>query len=156
MLRAVLGVIIGYVAMFILVAVSFTIAYMIMGTEGAFREGSFEVTRSWIVLSIIVGIVAALLGGVVCAVIARRGSKAPMVLALLVLILGLLMAIPAMMPAGEEQPATREGDLSNFEAMQQARQPVWIALLNPVIGAAGILLGAALTGRSKLETGAGD
>jgi hypothetical protein len=32
-----------------------------------------------------------------------------------------------------------------MEAMQEAIQPVWMALLNPVIGAVGVLLG----GRKK-------
>ena len=154
MLRAILGVIIGYIAMFILIAVCFTIAYLIMGTEGAFREGSFEPSMSWNVLTIIVGIVAAIIGGIVCAVIARRGSKAPMILAIIVLILGLLMAIPVMMEPGEDQPAAREGELSNFEAMSEARQPVWIALLNPLTGAVGVTIGARLPGRSKEGTSA--
>jgi hypothetical protein len=31
--------------------------------------------------------------------------------------------------------------MSMFEAMQQAQTPVWVMLLNPVIGAIGVLVG---------------
>jgi hypothetical protein len=39
--------------------------------------------------------------------------------------------------------------------MNSARQPVWVALLNPILGAAGVLLGAKLasprTGGNRVE-----
>lgn len=37
--------------------------------------------------------------------------------------------------------------MSNLEAMTNARQPVFVAVANPVIGAAGVLLGARLVRR---------
>ncbi len=35
-------------------------------------------------------------------------------------------------------------DVSNLEAMQNAVQPLWVAILNPVLGVVGVLLGAGL------------
>jgi hypothetical protein len=65
-----------------------------------------------------------------------------MVLAAVVFGLGLLMAVPVALVS--EAPKERDGDLGNFEAMQHARQPVWVALLNPVVGAGGVFLGSRL------------
>lgn len=147
MLRSVLGVVLGYLVMFIAVFVTFSIAYLAMGVDRAFRPGSYDVSAAWAVTSLVLGFVAAAVGGLVCAVIAGR-STPPKVLAGVVLALGLLMAIPLLVAEQPERPA-RTGDVSNLEAMQHARQPVWFALVNPAVGAAGVLLGAALPGKRR-------
>jgi hypothetical protein len=67
-----------------------------------------------------------------------------MVLAGLVLVLGLLMAVPVLLAPKEDPPPIREGGMSNLEAMTQARQPGWVALINPVIGVFGVLAGAGM------------
>ena len=62
------------------------------------------------------------------------------VFAVIVLALGLLFSIVTKM---KEQPDTaRSGDVPNLQAMQMAQTPTWLCLLNPVLGAAGVLLGA--------------
>lgn len=66
-----------------------------------------------------------------------RGSSAK-VLALLVVVLGVLMAIPSV--TSKVDPGPRTGDVSNLEAMQKAQQPTWLSFLNPFIGAAGVLI----------------
>ena len=114
-----------------------------MGPERAFKPGVYDVTAGWLVLMFIVSIVAALIGGKVCALIAKS-PKAIFGLAGLVLILGLLSAIPAL-GASSSEPKARSGDVSNMEAMMNAKQPAWVALLLPVIGVAGVLIG----GRKK-------
>ena len=69
-----------------------------------------------------------------------------MVLAIIVLVLGLAMAVPVFTA---EDPGPRSGDLSNLEAMSKAMTPVWFALVNPVIGAVGVMVGASLRGGKK-------
>jgi len=147
MLRAVIGVIVGYAVVFILVMISFTIAYIAMGTEGAFKDGSYEVSLTWLITSFVIGLVAAIIAGFTCAVIAEPGSKATLVLAGIVLVVGLGMALPVLISAADDaEPPVREGSVPNFEAMQKAEQPVIAAILNPVIGAAGVLIGWRIRG----------
>ncbi len=140
MLRTIGGVLGGYVTMVMLVFITFTIAYLAMGAEGAFKPGSYEVTTLWLVVSIALGLIAAAVGGVVCLAIAKN-HKAVLALAGLVLALGLLSAIPVMMNPTPTEVKIRDGAVGNMEAMMNAKQPTWIALLNPLIGVAGVMIG---------------
>ena len=142
MVRAILGVIVGYIAMAMVVFCLFTIAYLAMGADAAFRTGTYDVSVLWIVISIVLSFIAAIFGGFVCAAISRS-KRAVQVLAGIVLVLGILVAIPVLMGT-DVRPNVRAGNVSNLQAMQSARTPKLIALLNPVIGAVGVLVGAGL------------
>ncbi|MEO6394136.1 MAG: hypothetical protein ABIP75_19945 [Pyrinomonadaceae bacterium] len=144
MLRGIVGVIVGYLAMFVVVFLCLTAAYLIMGTERVFLPGSFVADMPWMIIMVIVSIIAAVIGGLVCAKVAG-GSTAPKVLAVLVFVLGLLLAIGTM---GDNKAAVpRTGELSNFEAMKNAKEPQWFSFANPLIGAIGVLAGAGLAKR---------
>jgi hypothetical protein len=140
--RSILAVVVGYVVLFVVLFCVFTAAYLMMGPDGAFQPGSFRPSMLWNVLAIVLGLAAAVVGGLVCYAIARK-QGAVTALVVVILVIGFLSAIPVVMAAGAPK-AVREGSLSNMEAMMQARQPVWMALLNPVLGAVGVLLGARL------------
>ncbi len=140
MLKSVGGVIVGYIVMFILVFVLFSLAYMALGANGAFKPGTYDVSTLWLAISVVVGLVAAIVGGFICSLIAPN-SKAPLALVVLVLVLGLLTAIPVLM-SNDPRPNIRDASVGNLEAMMNARQPAWIALLNPLIGAVGVMLGS--------------
>ena len=144
MLKLIVAVIAGYVVMGILVFTTFSGAYLVMGADRAFQPGSYAPSMLWLILSVVLGFLAAWVGGVVCARIGGSG-RAPKVLAAVVVVLGLLMALPALNPATDPRPTVRAGTVGNMEAMSNARQPVWMALLIPIIGAAGALVG----GRGK-------
>ena len=135
------GVILGYVVMAALILAAFSGAYLAMGAGAAFRPGTYEPSSLWIFVSFIFGFAAAVAGGWVCAAVARDG-RAPWILAFLVLGLGLLLALPALRRTPTMEP--RLGNVPNMDAMTKAYTPTWIALLNPVIGAAGALLGGRL------------
>ncbi|MBA3311935.1 MAG: hypothetical protein M3552_04625 [Planctomycetota bacterium] len=141
MLRAVLAVIAGYAVIFVCVFASFSTAYLLMGTAGAFRPESYEVSLLWLAVSFPLALIAAVIGGFVCAKI-PRGGRAPLVLAGLVFAFGLLSAVIEIQAA--PAPAVRTAEVGVLEAMSQARQPTWVAWLNPFLGAAGILIGAKL------------
>jgi len=141
MLRAIGAVLAGYAVMFVLVFVTFSGLYLAFGADGAFEPGTYDVSTLWLASSTVLNIVAALAGGLTCALIAR-GGRAPVALALFVLVLGLLMAIPVLQAPVASEP--RSAEVPNMEAMMNARTPVWVALLTPVIGAVGVLAGAAL------------
>lgn len=146
MIRTIGAVVAGYLTMAVLVFLSFTLAYVVMGAEHAFQAGSYEVSGLWAATSIGLGVLAAIAGGFVCALISRDRTG-PRALAVVVLILGLVLAIPAITGGGETAELVRQGDVGNFEAMQSAKQPLWVTLLNPLIGVVGVLIGAALYGR---------
>jgi hypothetical protein len=140
MLRSAGGVVLGYLAMAIFVFVAFSLAYAGMGANKAFGPDTYDVTGLWSVTSIVVNFVAALLGGLVCALVAR-GGKAPLVLAGIVLVLGIVMALPTVMNPPADL-GVRPAEVSLMEAMQKAQQPAWLSLLAPVLGAVGVVLGA--------------
>ncbi len=127
------------------VFVTFSLMYLILGTDDAFQPGSYDVSGGWVLGSIVLGLLAAIAGGRACTAIARKAGT-PKVLALAVLVLGILMAIPVLTGGGEAM--MREGEVAMMDAFSQARQPAWIALLNPFIGAIGVLIGARLKGSS--------
>jgi amino acid transporter len=143
MARGIIGVIVGYVTMAVFIFATFTAAYLLMGTDAAFEPGSYAVSSLWILASIVLGLIAAVLGGYVCAVIARQ-PKVPVILAVFVLVLGVILAIPTLGGSSENPPAPRPADVDAMEAMRIAEQPAWVSLLNPVIGAVGVLIGARL------------
>ena len=145
--RIIGGVVVGYVVMALLVFGTFTLAYLAMGTDGAFKPSSYDVTPLWLATSFALGLLAAVVGGFVCASIAK-GTKAPAILAGAVLVLGLLMAIQVLTAPAADSPKVRSSEVGNMDAMMSAEQPAWVALLNPFVGVAGTLLGASFKRRN--------
>ena len=136
--RLIGSVVVGYLVMAVLVFALLSGAYVAVGTDRAFLTGSYDVSMLWSALSIVLGLVAAWVGGMTCTAIARdpRGWKW---LAVLVLALGLALAVPTLQQP--PNPAPRLGDVRLMEAVTKGRQPPWAALLNPVIGALGVMVG---------------
>ena len=146
MVRKILGAVAGYLTMALFVGLTFAAAFAALGMDGAFRPGSWVPSGTWLVISFVLGFAGAILGGLVCVLIA--GGRFPAkVLAAIVAVVGLGMAVPVLMsdaPA-EERPAVATA----AEAASKARQPAWVALLNPFLGAGGILLGSRLRGERE-------
>ena len=151
MLRTILGVIVGYIAMFVIVVGLLFGLYAILGQDGSFEPGTFEPSMLWLVLMFIVGLVASIVGGMVCACVSKGSSKARGGLVVLVMVLGLLMAVGQLMqPEPTAEELARGTEMSNIEAMNNARTPLWVAFSQPFLGAAGVLIGSGLVGsRSK-------
>jgi len=143
MLRSALGVIIGYIVMFILQVAAFMTIYTLMGANWSFKPASYEASTQWTVMQFGVIFITALIAGLVCAAIAK-GGKAPLALAAVVLVLGLALAFasPALRTADTHE--VRTGSVSNMEAMSKARHPAWVIFLGPVIGALGVVIGGKL------------
>jgi hypothetical protein len=59
------------------------------------------------------------------------------------------MAIPTLSPPSDNTLLVRDASIGNLQAMEHAQTPPWIAFLNPVIGAAGVLLGARLLSKQR-------
>jgi hypothetical protein len=124
MVRNLIGVIAGYLAAGLSVFAVFALAQSFLDTDpaapSALRIG----------IAVVVGILAAILGGRICLLISRS-SKAVLSLALVMVALGAL---------------TAAYELSHPVGPTESRQPVLLLFLNPVLGFAGVLLG----GRSRL------
>jgi hypothetical protein len=133
----------GYVAIVVAVFALMTLAWMVLGSAGSFQPGTWEVTGTWIAVSVAVGLVGAIAGGYVCALVAKdpRGPKA---LVGVVVVLGILFAIPVLTGGGAAALGPRPDVVPMMDAMQQAQQPAWVALMNPILGAIGVLIGARL------------
>lgn len=138
--RVIGSVVAGYVAMFVTVFLLFTAAWFALGADGAFMPATFQTTALWIALSVFISLAAAVDGGYVAAVVSKSDARALWGLVGLVVVLGLLFALPVLNQA-DTPAAARGATVTMAEAMQQARQPVWIALANPVIGAVGAIVG---------------
>lgn len=153
MLRSIGSAVVGYIAIFLVVFVSLTGAYLLVGVDRAFRPGVYDVSALWVVISIAVGIGAALVGGWVSRKVAGQ-VLGPRLLAGLVFVLGLAMAVPALTAgggsdAGSEPVAERTSEVGPMEAMQQAKSPLVAVLLNPLIGMVGVLVGGGALGGQR-------
>jgi cytochrome bd-type quinol oxidase subunit 2 len=151
MVRAIVGVIVGYLVMAMTIGILFGALWLVLGAEGAFKEGTYQVTPVWIISTFVLSLIAATVGGIVCAVISTRGSKAPVALMVVVLILGAPIAVFEITSGREQKPLDRPDEIAMAEATSNARQPTVALMLNPIIGAIGVYLGASLTRRARAD-----
>jgi hypothetical protein len=142
MARMIVGVIVGYLAMFILVSVAFTVAFVVLGTNYVFKPGSFAASNLWIATAMVINLIVAIIAGVIAVAIAGRG-KAAKVLAIVVFGLGLLLSIPTLMVPRTGAVRTTN-DVPMFEAMQKAEEPRWVPFALPIVGVMGVLIGGRL------------
>jgi len=143
MVRSIIGVVVGYIVMFILQVAAFMTIYTIVGPDWSFKPASYQASTRWTVMQFAVILITAIIAGLVCAIIAK-GGKAPMVLAGVILVLGLALGALAisMKPANAHE--VRTGNVPNMEAMSKAQHPMWVIFLGPVIGAVGAVIGGKL------------
>jgi len=138
--KRIAGVVAGYLTMMVMVFGLMSLGWVAVGAEGAFKPGVFVTTDLWQAISIAVAVIAALFGGRV----ARRigGDRETVVgLAVLVFVLGVVFAIPVVMADPALATLPRPDGLAMMDAVQQAQQPAWVAIANPIIGAIGAMLG---------------
>ena len=145
MVRGFFGIVLGYLVIFGVVFLSFTVAYLVLGADRTFLPGTYEVSMLWLGISFGLAFVAAVIGGLVCTIIAR-GYKAALILVILIIVMGVALALPTMNQVDAGKKSVRDATVGNLEAMMNAKQPTWVALLNPVIGAVGVFLGSRLKG----------
>ncbi len=142
--RVIGGVIVGYLSIFVTVFALMWAAYAVLGAASVFQPNSWDVSAVWIVVSIAVGLAAAVDGGFVCALISKN-PIGPKILIGVLVVLGVLFAIPVILASGGEAAGPRPETVPMFDAMMKAKQPVWVALVNPLVGAVGVIIGAKLT-----------
>ncbi len=137
MLRLILGVIVGYIALSLFFIAIFAGAYYVLGIERVLQPDSYEVTTLWLVIYGVVFFCGGILACMVALAISQT-QRTCQVLAFVIFVAGILLCIPAMRDSGGLN--IRAGEVSNMEAMKLAKLPNWMHLLAPAIGAAGVLL----------------
>ena len=147
MARSVLGVIVGYLAMFALQFAAFMTIYTVMGADWSFKPGSYHASTAWTAMQFAVVFGTALLAGFICVMIAK-GGKAPLVLAIVILAIGFTLGALHIATQPADTGEMRGPNVPNFEAMTKARHPTWVIFLGPVIGAVGAIAGGKLKRRA--------
>src|SRR5215831_13753747 len=147
MARSVLSVIAGYLLMFALQFAVFMTVYSVMGADWSFRPGSYHASSRWTLMQFTVIFVTALIGGLVCALIAR-GGKAPLVLAIVALVIGFTLGALHIATQPADTGEVRAANVPNMVAMTKARHPVWVIFAGPLIAALGIVVGGKLKRKS--------
>jgi hypothetical protein len=122
--------------MFVLNFLGFVGLYLLVGQNNAFKPRSYLASNRWIAMTFVMIFVTAIVASLICAVIAK-GGRAPLALAVVVLVLGLLLAIPSVIKHQRNANLVRVGDVSSAEAARLAHWPVWVPFAFPVVGAIG-------------------
>ncbi len=120
MLRSILAILAGYVT--IVLGVTSTLAILFFAARDAFpgEPGPFRGPTWILVVELVAGFACAVLGGYVCALVARRRELAHgLVLCAIMLVLGLVSA-----------------------GAESGMKPTWSSVALPVVGVLGVLLGA--------------
>lgn len=143
-MRALGGLVAGWLALGVIVIAGFAAGPALLGLERVFEPGSYRATPLWIAVALAIGLVAACAGGWLAARIGR-GRGAPLALAVLVLV-GAILSELRLTPEGA--PVARPPEQSVLEALaasrEHAREPLVTRVTNPLAGLLGVALGAAL------------
>ena len=142
-----LAVVVGYLALAMMVMVALGLAYLILGAEGSYQSRSWNVSTTWVILAIVIGLGSAWCGGRICVQIAHN-HVAPKYLIVLILLMGVLYAMTANQA---DVDAVRTVTPSIFEAMNNPNttQPKWLLWLNPLLGSIGVAIGSGLLGSGR-------
>lgn len=138
MLRSILGVIVGYVAMFSVAFAAYTAAYLGLGAERVFEPGTYVISGLWMGLVIVITLIGGFIGGLTCSAISKSRT-AGVVLAVIVFSLSLLFELPSI--TKDRTPVARTGEVSSTDVMGNAQSPAWLCLLVPFLAAAAVLMG---------------
>ena len=150
MLRIIAGIIVGFLVMAVLVMATFGITMMALGMDNILKPGTYWTTDTFNIIVLIGGFIAAIIGGMVCKVIARN-STATMALVAIVLILG---AGSYVMNMNKPDPPIRTGTPTVTDMQTHGKEPNWFAIAKTVAAAAGLVIGSSFVkGRRTSSVG---
>lgn len=148
MFKVIQATLAGYLLTAALVFLLMTACWFAMGPDKAFLPGVWDVTNTWLMMITLSGYVAAMAGGWLASRMVPDGRAWKSLMGAVV-VLGLLMAIPVLSGSQPMGPLPRPDELPMFQAMSHGRQPAWLALVNPFVGALGVFRGAMLGARRR-------
>lgn len=137
MLRSIAAVIVTYIIMAILIMGAFAALLFGMGPDRLLEPGSWKGTLFFSIAAPSITVLSGLFGGWLCAKIAR-GRSAVIALAAFVLVLGFTSAYFTLQKP--EPTGPRESPMTIQQFMEQGREPTWLAIFNPLGGAAAVLI----------------
>ncbi len=140
MMRKILGAVAGYITYFICVFLLFTGFSLILGPDRLFRPGNYEPSLLWSIGALIIGVIAATIAGYLATLIGRSGAVK--ILAGIVVLIGVIVFVQLFK---DNSPVEiRTVDLPTSEAMFKAREPLWVAAVNPLLLVLAVFAGGAL------------
>lgn len=116
MLKAILSIVVGYIAFTCMMFGLMTALWLAVGSDRVFQAGTFQITPLWTGLALFVALVAGAAGGLVCSAISKSNSVVT-AFAAIVFVLAIVMCIPVI--TADQTPKPRRGDLKMMEAMPQ-------------------------------------
>ena len=140
MIRKVLGAVVGYVVYFFSVFLLFTGLSVGLGPDRLFLPGNYDPSMMWIIGALVIGVIAAAIGGYVAALIGKSGAVK--IMAGLVVLIGGIVFVGLLRE--KKAVETRTVDLPIMESMFKAREPLWFAAVNPLLVVIGVFAGGAL------------
>jgi len=155
-MRPILAVIAGYLVMMIIVMVTLTLAWTILGPSFAYQPGTTHVTLAWIGFNLPISILAAIAGGYITEWVSLSDTLVPVkVLAGIILGVGLIMAVAHLFTdqtaAQQIAEAVSTEGMNALAGSSEAVQPVWYNFLIPFLGAAGVMIGGRLRSLAEEE-----
>jgi len=118
-----------------------------LGPDRLFLPGNYAPSTMWIVGALVVGIIAAAIGGYVAALIGKSGAVK--IMAGIVVVIGVIVFVGLLRDKSAVE--TRTVELPVTEAMFKAREPLWVAAVNPLLVVIAVFAGGALRARRGSE-----
>jgi uncharacterized membrane protein len=137
MLRSTAAVVFSYIAMAIIVVVAFAGLWLGLGPDRLLEPGTWKGNMILTIGAPAITVVAGLFGGWMCAKIGRD-KRSVISLATLVLVLGMIMAYFTLQKP--EPTGPRDPGLTMEQIMEKGREPTWVAISNPILGAVAVLI----------------
>ena len=123
--------------MFVLAFIAFGGAFLALGAGVIFKPGIYEASTTWIGIALAIQFVIAIIGGFICAAIAK-GGRAPVALAIVAIVLGIGVGLADMNKAKANAGLVRTRDTPQLEAVQKAYWPIAVPFAFPFASAVGI------------------
>ena len=140
MIRKILGAVVGYIVFFFCVFLLFSGLSLVLGPDRLFLPGNYDPSMMWTISAFVLGFIAAAIGSYVAALIGKSGAVK--IMAGLVVLIGAIVFVQLLRE--NRAVETRTVDLPTMEAMFKAREPLWVAVVNPLLVVIAVFAGGAL------------
>jgi len=141
MLKSILAIIVSYIVGNLVFFGIITGCFFLLGVERVFEPDSYEVSRTWLALTLTVSLLGAAVGGYLCLSISHSWRTCQ-TLALIVLMLTSISCIMEFRRINPDAPNIRAGDVEYLDAMKLGVPPRWFPFVNPIVACMGVLAGA--------------
>jgi uncharacterized membrane protein YjjP (DUF1212 family) len=146
MLKSIIAIIVSYVAGTILFFAVATGCFFALGVERVFQPFSYDISNTWLALTLGVSLLSAMFAGFLCAVISKSWRTCQL-LAFVAFFVTSISCVLQVRRTNPDAPNTRAGEVEYFDAMNLAVAPRWLTFINPLVSSIGVFLGAGLKRR---------